>query len=87
MEIKEILERLLGKIEPVGETNEDNKRFENLDRYREVLNFIIDRLLICANYKNDNRYSVNKIGEEAFEILKDIDFIQEQLEIIELEEE
>lgn len=87
MEIKEILERLLGKIEPVGETNEDNKRFENLDRYREVLNFIIDRLLICANYKNDNRYSVNRIGEEAFEILKDIDFVQEQLEIIELEEE
>lgn len=84
MKIEEILEKLLGKIEPVGETNEDNERFENLFRYREVLDFIIDRLLICSNYKNDERYSVNRIGEKAFKILKDLDFIQEELELIEL---
>ena len=87
MEIEEIIERLIGKIEPMGEHNEDANRFANLVKYRKVLDFIIDKLLQCADYKNDKRESVNRIGEKAFEILKDLDFIQEQLEIIESEED
>ena len=41
MSISDILKKLLGEIEPVGETNEDNKRFNNIQNYYEALSFIL----------------------------------------------
>lgn len=69
MSKEEIIEKLFGKIMPVGETYEDKKRFENLLDYNEILEIIINKIVNCSNYNNDNRYSVCKIGVESMNIL------------------
>lgn len=41
MELYDVVMKLIGEIEPVGETHEDNHRFENLKNLTEL----VDRLL------------------------------------------
>lgn len=69
MDIEEILEKLFGKIYPYGSTEIDEERFENLVNYEKAVAFIIDRLVECASFKNDDRYSCNRIGEKAYNLL------------------
>lgn len=69
MEIEEILKRLFGRIEPWGETNEDNKRFENIENYKVALEFIINELSSASKFKDRPEYSMQKIGKECFNIL------------------
>ena len=84
MEIEEILERLLGNIEPLCDQTQDDIRYKNIDVYGKVLDFVVESFVESAKYKNDNRYSAAKIGERAFEILKlQNDYITDELRIIE----
>lgn len=76
MEIKDVVLRLIGPVDPVGETNADNARFENLKALCELteeLVCIIDEV----SYKNKDsyEYSVKRAGEYAF------DFIDKDLNI------
>lgn len=70
MSVEEIIKKLFGEIRPVGETNTDNERYNNLTNYEQVLILVTNELINCAEDKYDVRYSVNKIGERAFNILK-----------------
>jgi hypothetical protein len=72
MEIDEILEKLMGNIKPVCETNEDNIRFNRLETYKIALNYIVEELIECVKWKDDYRYSADRIGKEAFDILSSI---------------
>ena len=72
MSIEEILKRLFGRIAPVGETNEDNRRYENIENYYEALNFIIKELKYVSKYKDRNEYSMQKIGKECLNILQQL---------------
>lgn len=69
MEFEEIMERLLGNIAPVGETNEDNKRFENIENYEIALNYIIEELLNAYDYIGSFKYSERRIAIGSKEIL------------------
>lgn len=69
MEINEIMERLFGTITPVGETYEDQKRLENIDRLETALNYIIEELINAYDYIGSNKYSELKIAEVSKEIL------------------
>ena len=71
MSISEILKKLLGEIEPVGETNEDNKRFNNIQNYYETLSFILAQLSDASRYKDKPQASLQRIGEECYDILKE----------------
>lgn len=83
LNIKEIIKNLFGNIQPVGETIEDKKRFENLDKYEILFDYCVNELVNCAKNKNDNRYSVNEIGEKAFDILQiQLEYIKDELRII-----
>lgn len=70
MSAEEIIKKLFGEIRPVGETNTDNERYNNLSNYEQVLILVTNELINCAEDKDDVRYSVNKIGKRAFNILK-----------------
>lgn len=74
-----MLEKLFGNISPVCETNEDNKRLENLKLYKKATSFFIDELIESAKWKNDYRYSAKLIGEETYDFLKSI---LEDIEVI-----
>lgn len=64
-----IVRTLTGSIEPVGETNEDNQRFENL----KVLTTVVDHLLFdidqVSNKKTRAEFSMARAGKYAQEFL------------------
>ena len=87
MEIEEIIRNLFGYINPVGETVEDNRRYEKLYNYRKAIDYIIEELVECARYKYDKRYSMQRIGKEAYDILdKQLSYLKDVFEEINDEE-
>lgn len=64
MELYDVVLKLVGPTQPIGETNEDNKRFENL----LLLTNLIDRLLtdidfIATNNAKRAEFSRKRAGE------------------------
>lgn len=72
MELKDIVLKLIGEVKPVGESNEDEKRFENLKNLCSLtddLLTVIDKIVMC---KDDYRSSVKEAGEYADKFLTKI---------------
>lgn len=66
----EIVKSLIGPINPIGETNADNKRFENLKEMCELLDEIhtaIDD--IAYQYKGMSEFSIKRACDYANEQL------------------
>lgn len=73
MDICEIVKKLVGKIEPIGDESYDKKSFENL----KVMTDLIDKLLfditeVVAENKNRQEYSMKRAGEYANKFLDEI---------------
>lgn len=62
----EIVENLVGKITPVGETNEDEVRFENLKAMCDLINNLISKIddVVYKN-KDSHEFSVKRAAEYA----------------------
>jgi len=73
--IIEVIDKLVGRISPVGETNTDNERFENLETLCEVLNHYHAELVWLRRYEESYEYSVKRAGERARKFIK---FIHEE---------
>ena len=71
MSISQILYKLLGEIEPYGDTTIDDKRYDNIQNYYEALSFIIAKLQESAKLINRPEASINAIAEECEDILKE----------------
>ena len=75
MDIHEIVKKLVGNIDPVGETHTDNARFENL----KVMTELVDNLLsdihnVISNNKNayeSSRKKAYSYAHEFYVTLKD----------------
>ena len=52
MELIDIVNRLVGRIEPIGDTTIDCERFENLKAYCELINEMVKRVddVVCKNW-------------------------------------
>lgn len=66
MELKEIIKKLVGDITPIGETNQDDIRFENL----KVLCNLVDDLVceideVSFKFRHRNEFSMKRAGEYA----------------------
>lgn len=71
MDIYEVVKKLVGEIDPVGETNTDNQRFENL----KTLTELIDKLLTDVDrvaYNNKGSHEHSKLKAREF-VLKFFD--------------
>lgn len=68
--IEQIVESLIGKINPVGETNTDNERFENLKQMCELVNILVGKI-DDVSYKNkdSHEFSVKRASEYASDFL------------------
>ncbi len=51
MELIDIVNKLIGNIEPIGDTTIDCERFENLKLYCELINEMVRRIddVVCSN--------------------------------------
>lgn len=67
-----VIKKLLGYIEPVGETYEDKERLKNVQKYYEILCFIVSRLKEASNCKDRVEASMNEIGSECYDILQEL---------------
>ena len=66
----DIVNKLIGKINPVGETNQDNERFENLKEMCELVNNLITEIDDVAYiYRDHKEYSIKRASEYASNFL------------------
>ena len=69
MDIYDVVTKLIGPIKPVGETNSDNERFENLTNMCNL----VDQLLIDIDdvgmQKDNYEFSCKRAGRYAAEFL------------------
>ena len=66
MDLHEIVKKLVGRINPVGETTTDNERFDNLRVLRGLVeNLIIDIDNVNYQNKQSHEYSVKRAAEYA----------------------
>jgi hypothetical protein len=72
MDIHEIVKKLVGPIDPVGESNTDDIRFENL----KIMTELVDELLTDIDHVASNRdraeYSMKRAGEHASKFYDDL---------------
>jgi hypothetical protein len=72
MELKEVVLKLVGPINPIGETNEDNKRFENLKVIMELINDLIQYTDDMAYSNKDHyEYSRKRASDYVYKYLTD----------------
>lgn len=78
MELDQIVKKLVGPINPVGETNEDDKRFENLQTMCELTNKLVAAIDEVA-YENRDKveHSLKKAADYAQDFLTNKLNIQE----------
>lgn len=66
----EIIDKLNGPIIPVGETNEDKKRFENLVNMCYVIDELMEKIMyIKNNFSNHQEFSIKKANLFSEEFL------------------
>ena len=73
MELKDVVFKLIGNTIPIGETNADNERFENLKTMCELVEVLMYRIDYIANeYKSAPEYSVKRAGEYADNFIREL---------------
>jgi hypothetical protein len=68
----DIVKKLIGEIEPIGETNTDNERFENLKEMTNLVNDLIMDIQDVSEYEDRGEYSMHRAGKHAEKFLGDI---------------
>lgn len=71
---KELTDKIIGKIKPVGDTSEDNIRYENLEELIGVVGCYISEIHDISMRKDAVEYSIKHAGMRAFnfiDMLKD----------------
>ena len=69
-EITKLLDTLIGKVEAVGETNEDNRRLDNLKTLIDVTNWCLDGLQFAmASGYGRPEWSMAEISLTAYRAL------------------
>lgn len=72
MEVYDVVKKLIGPIEPIGETNSDNKRYSNLVDTIDLVDELVSDINRVAACTTCHEYSMNKAGKRAEQFLKDI---------------
>ena len=70
MDMHDVVTKLTGPIKPVGETNADNERFENLKELTDLVNKLVTDI-DGVGYNNKDRveFSRKRAGEYANDFL------------------
>jgi len=68
---KEIVLKLIGEIEPIGVSEIDSLRFENLKAMCNLVNELVADIDEVVKNKNRHEYSMRKLGEYADKFLTD----------------
>lgn len=68
----EVVEKLIGDVEAWGETNHDNKAYENLKVMIDVCQALFDDIYNASKTKDYPQYSMKQIGCCAYDFIEDL---------------
>ena len=63
--IYELINNLIGNIDPIGESNEDEKRFDNLKEYTELIDKLMVNVRDVARSHEHHAFSIQRSGKHA----------------------
>ena len=70
MELTEIVMKSVGKIRPVGETNQDNINFENLKTLCDLVRNLVSEIdSVAYDFKDSYEFSVKRASDYANDFL------------------
>ena len=64
-QLADMIMRLNGEIEPIGETNIDEERFANLIRLQNTLDILLDEISYLLPYQKRPEFSIKRAGLQA----------------------
>ena len=67
-----VIKLILGKIVPVGETTEDDKRLENLKETLDLVETLMADIRVVSSYSLNSQYSMKRAGELARKFLEEL---------------
>lgn len=67
-----IVMKLVGPIDPIGETIADEKRYKNLLHLIDVVDDLIGEIMSIEKYSSSHEYSVSNIGIRARSFLNEL---------------
>jgi hypothetical protein len=74
MEEYELIKKFIGPIDPIGESEEDNIRYENLKKTKLLVESLVaDIEYVYRRGKDSPHFSVKRASEYAGKIIKSID--------------
>jgi len=71
-QLANILMTLIGEVEPIGETNTDNDRYQNLIQLEGVIEHLLEEIEKVAKYSDRVEYSMSKAGKQSVIWLSEI---------------
>jgi hypothetical protein len=72
MKLYDVVTKLVGPIQPVGETQTDEKRLENLKEMADLVDKLIRDIAEVSSRKDSPEYSVSKAGKYADKFLTEL---------------
>lgn len=70
-EVADMVFKVVGEIEPVGETYADDARFDHLQTILETLDILIDEVTFVLPCAKRCEYSMQRTGQEVRHWIKD----------------
>ena len=64
-QLADILITLIGEVQPIGETNTDNDRYQNLIQLEGVIDLLLDEIEKVAKCSDRPEFSMSKAGKQA----------------------
>ena len=64
-QLSDTIMRLIGEIEPVGDTNIDTIRLMNMHRLQKLIESLIFEVNYVCAYSDNKEFSMKTIGEDA----------------------
>jgi len=70
--VYEVVKKLIGPIEPVGESHTDNRRFENQKEMMALIDRLLSNWFNLRRFSNNHQASMKRAGIMASKYFRDI---------------
>lgn len=63
--VAQVIEKLIGEVGPIGSTEIDDERFENLKSLCELTEYLVNKIAKLSEKRTRSEYSVRRAGAYA----------------------
>ena len=70
MEMYDIVKKLIGEVQPIGETNTDNTRYENLEVLTDLTEKLLTDIFSVGDGRFSHEFSLRRAGQYAASFLE-----------------